>query len=112
MGDQVAIEGRFRERPTVPSSGRQCHRGVRSSEWTFIRQLDWAASHLRHKGYVVHAEIVDEEPEKLIAERVASENIDLLVMGAYGHSRIRNLFVGSTTTEMIRSCKVPILLYR
>jgi nucleotide-binding universal stress UspA family protein len=33
-------------------------------------------------------------------------------MGAYGHSRIRNLFVGSTTTEMIRSCKVPILLFR
>jgi nucleotide-binding universal stress UspA family protein len=33
-------------------------------------------------------------------------------MGAYGHSRIRALSIGSTTTQMIRSCKVPIVLIR
>jgi len=33
-------------------------------------------------------------------------------MGAYGHSRIRSLIIGSTTTEMIRSCKVPVALFR
>jgi len=38
--------------------------------------------------------------------------IDLLLMGAYGHSRIRNLIIGSTTTSMIRSCKIPVLLFR
>lgn len=37
---------------------------------------------------------------------------DLLVMGAYGHSRIRELFVGSTTTAMIRTGKAPVLLFR
>ncbi len=37
---------------------------------------------------------------------------DLLVMGAYGHSRIRELIIGSTTTQMIRSTKVPVLLFR
>jgi nucleotide-binding universal stress UspA family protein len=37
---------------------------------------------------------------------------DLLVMGAYGHSRIRELIIGSTTTMMIRSTKVPVLLFR
>jgi len=37
---------------------------------------------------------------------------DLLVMGAYGHSRIRDLIVGSTTTAMIRTGKVPALLFR
>lgn len=37
---------------------------------------------------------------------------DLLVMGAYGHSRIRELIVGSTTTAMIRTGKVPVLLFR
>jgi nucleotide-binding universal stress UspA family protein len=36
----------------------------------------------------------------------------MVVMGAYGHSRIRTLIIGSTTTEMIRSCKVPIVLVR
>jgi nucleotide-binding universal stress UspA family protein len=33
-------------------------------------------------------------------------------MGAYGHSRIRNLMIGSTTTAMIRTCKVPVVLMR
>jgi nucleotide-binding universal stress UspA family protein len=33
-------------------------------------------------------------------------------MGAYGHSRIRNLMIGSTTTQMIRSCLVSVLLFR
>ena len=39
-------------------------------------------------------------------------NIDLLVMGAYGHSRIRHLLVGSTTTSMLRRAGVPVLLLR
>ena len=52
------------------------------------------------------------EPEKVISSHVENENIDLLVMGAYGHSRIRNLIIGSTTTQMIRSCHVPVLLFR
>ncbi|MEO6054349.1 MAG: universal stress protein, partial [Chthoniobacterales bacterium] len=36
----------------------------------------------------------------------------LLVMGAYGHSRIRQLMVGSTTTAMVRTCQVPVLMFR
>ena len=37
---------------------------------------------------------------------------DLLVMGAYGQSRLRELFLGSTTTAMVRTGKVPVLLFR
>jgi nucleotide-binding universal stress UspA family protein len=33
-------------------------------------------------------------------------------MGAYGHSRVRSLIIGSTTTGMVRSCKIPIALCR
>ncbi|HBN50775.1 MAG TPA: universal stress protein UspA, partial [Thalassospira sp.] len=29
-----------------------------------------------------------------------------------GHSRIRNLIIGSTTTEMVRSCHVPVMMFR
>ena len=52
------------------------------------------------------------EPEKVISDHVEKYGVDLLVMGAYGHSRIRNLIIGSTTTQMIRSCLVPVLLFR
>jgi len=39
-------------------------------------------------------------------------NIGLIVMGAYGHSRVRDFFVGSNTSKMIVSSPVPLLLLR
>jgi nucleotide-binding universal stress UspA family protein len=52
------------------------------------------------------------EPEKILGDLVSGEGFNLLVMGAYGHSRIRNLIIGSTTTAMIQKVKIPVLLYR
>lgn len=52
------------------------------------------------------------QPETALAKLVEEAQFDMLVMGAYGHSRIRSLIIGSTTTEMIRSCKVPVVLMR
>lgn len=50
--------------------------------------------------------------EQVISDAVRDGAIDLLVMGAYGHSRIRQLIVGSTTSTMLRTCQVPVLLLR
>ena len=50
--------------------------------------------------------------ELVIPKAVAANPGSLLLMGAYGHSPIRRLIVGSTTTEMIRSVKAPVLLVR
>jgi len=33
-------------------------------------------------------------------------------MGAYGHSRLRTLIIGSMTAEMVRSCLIPVMLFR
>lgn len=74
--------------------------------------LNEAKQTLRNAGLDVSAEIRDGEPDKVISEAVAENHIDLLVMGAYGHSRIRHLIVGSTTTAMIRTVKIPVLLFR
>ena len=51
-------------------------------------------------------------PDAVIAAKAEALSIDLLVMGAYGHSRMRSLVIGSTTTEMIRSCRIPVYLVR
>ena len=76
------------------------------------RQLGGARAMLEGAGYAVTADIVAGQPETVISDVVRNEKIGLLVMGAYGHSRIRSLVIGSTTTEMVRSCKVPVLLFR
>ncbi len=74
--------------------------------------MQWAQAHLEAAGFSPVMRAVPGKAEEVIAERVASQSIDLLVMGAYGHSRIRNLVVGSTTTQVIRSCPIAVLLLR
>lgn len=76
------------------------------------KSLESAAAVVGKAGYVVKTTIQPGQPEKVICEHIKRDHIDLLVMGAYGHSRIRSLIIGSTTTAMIRSCKIPVLLFR
>ena len=57
-------------------------------------------------------QMFDGETEKIMGEYVDRHNIDFLVMGAYGHNRIRHLVIGSTTAQMLRRCHIPILLFR
>lgn len=56
--------------------------------------------------------IVPGQVEAALKDQLRHAEGDLLVMGAYGHSRIRELIVGSTTTAMIRTSKLPVLLFR
>ena len=45
--------------------------------------------------------------------RHAEENaVDLIVMGAYGHSRLRQFFIGSHTSEMLQKTQQPLLILR
>ncbi len=76
------------------------------------RTVDGAAATLRNAGYDLTVSFQDTQPEIAITEAVETGGFDMLLMGAYGHSRIRRLFIGSTTTEMVQTCKVPVLLFR
>lgn len=76
------------------------------------RQLKWAEETLKGGGFDVECNVVPGDPDSVLASYLKSNNLDVLVMGAYGHSRIRRLLVGSTTTVMIRTADVPLLLLR
>lgn len=76
------------------------------------RDVEQAGAILVKAGLDATFEMLTGQPEDVIASKVATEHYDLLLMGAYGHSRIRNLIIGSTTTQMLRSCKIPVLLFR
>lgn len=56
--------------------------------------------------------ILPGEPESVLSSYQQEHDIDLMIMGAYGHSRIRHLLVGSTTTAMLRKSTIPLLLLR
>lgn len=75
-------------------------------------QMNSAASILRKAGIDTTVAIVGGEPETVLHQYQQEHNIDLLVMGAYGHSRIRQFIVGSTTTIMISKAKCSLLILR
>lgn len=79
---------------------------------TTQQQLEWARGTLEAVGFEVTLAVVPDEPEQALPALVQSEGAGLLVMGAYGHSRIRQLIVGSTTTTLLRLSEVPVLILR
>lgn len=93
--------------------GLPCHVVMADSDSAATSaQIAWAKNTFEAAGFETHTAIVAGEPETALADYLNAHDIDLLVMGAYGHSRIRRLLVGSTTTTMLRTLSVPILLLR
>ncbi len=45
-----------------------------------------------------------------IKQRAQQADFDLIVMGAYTHSRFRQKFFGGTTTIMVKNCETPVLM--
>jgi nucleotide-binding universal stress UspA family protein len=74
--------------------------------------LEDAKAVLRAALIAADTSVLPGQPETALGKLVEEAQFDMLVMGAYGHSRIRSLIIGSTTTAMIRSCKVPVVLMR
>jgi len=58
------------------------------------------------------AEIIPGEADDVLIADAAQCGADLVIMGAYGHSPLRTLIVGSTTTAVIRGVHLPVLLFR
>ena len=75
-------------------------------------RMDDAVAALEAAGLTATARTIKGEPDEALQQIVVTEGFDLLVMGAYGHSRIRSLIIGSTTTAMVQAVKIPVLLYR
>lgn len=93
--------------------GLPCHLVMAGNDIAETRaQVQWAHELLASAGFDVHSSIQPGNAESVIGQYVSANGIDLLVMGAYGHSRIRQLIVGSTTTTVLRTCLIPVLLVR
>lgn len=77
-----------------------------------LEQLHGAQAQLQQAGFAIDTRVVPGLPEEALPALLQSLGNMLLVLGAYGHSRIRQLIVGSTTTALLRLCSVPMLVLR
>lgn len=94
-------------------TGTECHVLIVGAETAERRsELEWALNTLRDGGHQTEGAIRAGEVDEALQTYEKEHGIDLLVMGAYGHSRIRHLLVGSTTTAMLRGSHIPVLILR
>lgn len=71
------------------------------------------AAHLAHHG--IEVEVKDLESGGLdvadvVLSHAADEAADMLVMGGYGHSRLREIVFGGTTQHILEHMTVPVLI--
>ena len=77
-----------------------------------LKQMEAARARLYGAGFDVFVHIEAGDTESTIAQAIGTHGIDVLVMGAYSHSPLRNWFRGSKTTELLRAARIPTLLLR
>jgi len=71
------------------------------------------AKHLARHGLKVEIkriDVADIDVGNAILSHAADISADFLVMGAYGHTRIREFVLGGVTNELLSSMTVPVLM--
>lgn len=69
--------------------------------------------HFARHGLRARAETITQDgrsPASLVCMRATSEHSDMIVMGAYGHSRWREMVLGGMTRDMLADMTVPVLM--
>ncbi len=94
-------------------TGMQLHlvaagpKGTADKSW-FVKAYSKVVD--RSPSCIIH--IADGAPQKVLGDYMSARRDAILVMGAFGHSALRTLIFGSTTTTMLRTVRAPVLLVR
>jgi len=79
----------------------------------FVAKLTEKLEIFLEEASIDHTTIILQGREDVEILRFIQEGaVELMVMGAYGHNRLRELFLGSTTSSVIRRTNIPVLLTR
>lgn len=70
-------------------------------------------SHLLSHGVKITAKNIladDGDVARTLRQYAEQSNVDIIIMGGFAHSRIRQLILGGVTQAMLKSCNVPLFL--
>lgn len=87
-----------------PSGGEEGHGAIPSAD---------ICLHLARHGIECEAQHVyanDVDVGDMLLSRAADQSMDLLVMGAYGHARWRELVLGGATRHVLRHMTLPVMM--
>lgn len=104
-------------RPILQTANKVWLHHVRHSVNTEVimtsNMKDLAENMSRHDINVEISESTAERKEvgNVISGMIKDHSVDCLVMGAYGHSKIRNLLLGNTTDYALNHLNIPLLMW-
>ncbi len=85
--------------PNVPQESHRDH---------FLSLLEQTAAQLG--GFDTSCEVRSGYPAAELRETAEESGADVIVVGSHGHTPWRDLFLGSTVLELVRTSRTPILL--
>ena len=84
---------------------------VRLKQMADVRFIDWAES-IYEKGMECGAYVVVGDPLPKILSTAETEGVDLIVTEAHKRTKLEKLFASSTTMELLRRSKTPVLVHK
>ncbi len=87
-----------------PEEGSQGHGEVPGADIALHLARHGIAAEASH----IHADDID--VGDMILSRASDEGVDLIVMGAYGHARLREMVLGGATRDLLAHMTVPVLM--
>ena len=85
---------------------------IQKEEKVGEKVLQEAKSYLGSYGIETQYELARGYPEQKIVDYLVNFSYDLLFIGAYGHRRIIEMVLGSTTEYVLRKSPCPVFLNR
>jgi nucleotide-binding universal stress UspA family protein len=64
---------------------------------------------LRSRGFRVEVVIERGDPAEIVTELAGERDVDVIVMGTRGHSKLRQLLMGSTAERIVEHAPCPVL---
>lgn len=93
--------------------GLHCHLvSVNNNESYQKDKFALAQKKLEDKGFNVTASFIEGNIHESLIEYKETHNIGIIVMGAFGHSKLRQFFLGSNTLKMLERSKVPLVVLK
>lgn len=83
---------------------------IAASEKTAARQLKRLAQRIETPALQVETICLTGSPAGLILEQANKSDADYLVMGSHGHTALYDLLLGSTTHEVLRQARCPVMI--
>ncbi|MCK9533417.1 MAG: universal stress protein [Pseudomonas sp.] len=93
--------------------GLDCHLvTIKNKQPDLEEQFAQATERLTAGGFAVTTRYLEGDIAKQLLDYQQTQAIDMLVMGAFSGSRLRQFFIGSNTLKMLENCNIPILVVK